>query len=133
MLKLSLWISLVLVACGGKPPEAPEVAAPAPVDAVTQEVAPKDPHQVQVDSASARLAAGRKAFDDSDFGKAMLEAQRGIDVLGPDYGGIDDSATKIKMAKDRAEQGGASDGAKIMLRMLSERIEVARGHWKLTP
>lgn len=106
-------------------PTAPEIAE-----------APVDPRRKQLDSASARLTAGRKAFDGGDFPRAMLEAQRGLDVLGKDYAGTtveDDTDLKIKAAKERAEQGSPSDAATIMLRMLAERLELARRTWQIMP
>lgn len=138
------WIGVGVVmsagaGCGGKGGGAEVVAPPPDASApATPEVAaaPVDPNQQKLDAASARLKAGQAGFDSGDFGKAMLEAQRGLDALGKDYAGPaveDDTPLKIAAAKERAEAGSPSDGATIMLRMLRERIELARKHWQLGP
>lgn len=145
MRKHIAWFGISMaLGCGGGPksgeaqtdtgPAAPPTSASPSAPEVAE--APVDPRKKQLDSATARLAAGRKAFDGGDFPRAMLEAQRGLDVLGKDYAGTaveDDTDLKIKAAKERAEQGSPSDAATVMLRMLSERIELARATWQIMP
>lgn len=145
MRKHIVWIAIVsALGCGGggKGAEAKAdtgpAAAPTSASTVAPEIAeaPVDPRTKQLDSASARLAAGRKAFDGGDFPRAMLEAQRGLDALGKDYAGPgveDDTDLKIAAAKERADLGSPSDGATVMLRMLAERIELARRTWQIMP
>lgn len=145
MRKHIAWIVIVMtLGCGGgskgggAQPDTGPAAAPssAPTPAPEVAEAPVDPRKKQLDSASARLAAGRKAFDGGDFPRAMVEAQRGLDVLGKDYAGsdvADDTDLKIAAAKERADQGSPSDAATIMLRMLAERIELARRAWQIMP
>lgn len=136
MRQLSAVAAVLWLGCGGAkaPTDAAEVATTA-VDAAAAAEVIEDPNAKRVTLAASRLAAGRRAFDDGDFSKAMLEAQRGIDALGDDFGDPNkaDSATKVQLAKARAEEGNAKDGATIMLRVLGENIELARAHWKLTP
>jgi len=145
MRKHIAWIvSVMTLGCGGGPKggealadTGPAVAPPSastPAPEVAE--APVDPRKKQLDSASSRLLAGRKAFDGGDFPRAMLEAQRGLDVLGKDYAGPgveDDTDLKIAAAKERAEQGSPRDAATVMLRMLAERIELARRTWQVMP
>lgn len=143
MLKHIAWVGVALAfGCGGKRAgdtggDNGVTTADAPTASATQDAAETiDPHRKQLESAVKRLAAGRKAFDEGDFGKAMLEAQRGLDALGKDYAGpevADDTDLKIQAAKERSEQGAPGDGATIMLRMLGERIELARKKWDVMP
>ncbi len=131
-------LAFVIIGCGGsKAPSVPDVAAKTSVDAAVIEVqAPvEDPKKVLLTRANQRLIAGRKAFDERDYPKAIFESHRGLDILGADYapaGVDDDSAAKLELAKQRAEQS-PMDGATIYLRMLSDRIELAKKHWDRVP
>jgi hypothetical protein len=137
---LRTWIlcAAALAACGGKRDGSAEVSPPAAtvMASAAAETEEASPRQKQLDAASARLAAGRNAFDARDYPMAMVQAQRGLDALGKDYASpqvIDDTDLKIALAKERADHGSPQDGATIMLRMLAERIEMARQHWQLGP
>ncbi len=129
---------IVASGCGGRPPDdalAAEVIPAATVDAAPAIEVEEDPRQARWRSAKARLDAGQKAFDAGDLPKAMLDAQRGIELLGDDYAGpnvADDSALKLDLARERAEQQ-PKDGALVMLRMLGDRLELARRHWQIGP
>lgn len=131
-------LAFVFIGCGGnKAPSVPEVTAATVVDAAVIEAqAPvEDPKKALLTRANQRLIAGRKAFDERDYPKAIFEAQRGIDILGSDYAPAnvsDESAAKLELAKQRAEQN-PSDGATIYLRMLEDRLELAKKHWDMVP
>lgn len=135
-------LAFVFVGCGGnKAPSVPDVTATSSADVVSEAAvievqAPvEDPKKALLTRANQRLIAGRKAYDERDYPKAIFEAQRGIDILGADYAPAnigDESAAKLELAKQRAEQNPA-DGSTIYLRMLEDRIELAKKHWDRVP
>jgi len=130
-------IGVMLGACGGNKPKVEDVAPAAPEvtasDAAT--ISQEDPNAKRVRLASAGLAAGRKAYDEHDYARAILEAQRGIEALGDDWKKPDvgeESELKLRAARERnAQEGGAADAATIFLRVLSERLEMARSKWNI--
>lgn len=136
--------ALLAPGCGGKKDSAedtgPKVSTPP--SELTRGPAAKaadaageaeDPRFERYRAARARLTAGRKAFDEKKYPQAMVEAQRGIDVLGDGYAApdtADDTDLKVAAAKERERAGDTKTGAQIMLRMLAERVELARRYWK---
>lgn len=135
------WIGGALVAtmmgCGGNKAATEDVVVvpdtTAKTDAAT--IGQEDPNAKRVRIATASLAAGRKAYDERDYARAILEAQRGFDALGQDYrkpNVEDDSELKLAAARERnGQDGGAADAATIFLRILNERLEMARSKWNI--
>lgn len=130
-------VATTMLGCGGNKAATEDVVVvpdtTARTDAAT--IGQEDPNAKRVRIAAASLAAGRKAYDERDYARAIIEAQRGFDALGEDYqkpNVEDDTELKLAAARERnGQDGGAADAATIFLRILNERLEMARSKWNI--
>jgi hypothetical protein len=89
--------------------------------------APSGTPHVALAEARAFLALGEKLLAGQRLEGAIQAAQSGLSALGDDYcptGVKDDTGLMILFAEDLIERGHLDDGASMMLRMLSSRIDL---------
>jgi hypothetical protein len=85
------------------------------------------PPHASLAGARAWLALGEARLQANRSDEAVSCAHAGIEELGADYAQDhvkDDTGLKIHIADELIENGQAADGARMMLRMLAERIQM---------